>query len=378
MPSPENGARLHEVLEELRASAPPAPEHLRARIDQLAAAEPAGRHTFRERISLRGALLVLAPAVVVIGLGAAVIGGISGAGRTDEIEEAAVGRDAESSAPTPRDPARNQSGPAAGSDGSGPAPSTVWKARATGETAEVARRRAPSAGLPPARRRAQDYRASLRLRVDGLDNLSRRTKDAIRMTRGWGGYVVSVDYDIPGRQGDARLELRVPVQHVQAAVQRFSELGTILAEDIAIRDVQGQLDRYTRDLLALRERIAKLRADLREPGLSERERAHLELRLARARRALAERSAERAALARRASFATVSLTLTTRQAAVATDSEGRVERALEDAGSVLAKEVAFGLYALIVAAPFLVLAAAAFFATRVARRRADERLLERI
>ncbi|MDQ3992481.1 MAG: DUF4349 domain-containing protein, partial [Actinomycetota bacterium] len=258
------------------------------------------------------------------------------------------------------------------------APSGVWNARATraGE-ALTTRRRAPSAGLPPARRRAQDYRASLRLRVDGLDDLSRRTKDAIRMTRGWGGYVVSVDYDIPGRQGDARLELRVPVQRVQAAVQRFSELGTILAEDIAIRDVQGQLDRYTRDLLALRERIAKLRADLREPGLSERERARLELRLARARRALAERSAERAALARRASFATVSLTLTTRQAAVATDSEGRIERALEDAGSVLAKEVAFGLYALIVAAPFLVLAAAAFFATRVARRRADERLLER-
>ena len=382
MSSPENGTRLNDALDELRVSAPPAPDRLRTRIDQLAATEPARRPTLRERFSLGRALMVVAPAMLAVALGAAVIGGISGAAR-DSADEAAVRRDSATPerAPelAPGIPQTNPGRTAKKHTQNAPA------GEASDASAQIEARRAEqrlrgsSTGLPTARRRAQDYRASLRLRVDGLDDLSSRTKQAIRLTRGWGGYVVSADYDIPGAEGDARLEVRVPVQHVQAAVQRFSELGTILAQDIAIRDVQGRLDRYTRDVLVLRERIAKLRADLREPGLSDRERARLELRLARARRAVAELSGERSALARRASFANVSLTLTTRHAAAApTGKEGRIERALGDAASVLAKEVAFGLYALIVAAPFVLLAAAAYFAARAGRRRADDRLLERV
>ncbi len=81
-------------------------------------------------------------------------------------------------------------------------------------------------------------------------------------------------------------------------------------------------------------------------------------------------------LARRASFATVGLTLTTQDAAEAIPAQpGRIERAARDAASVLAREVAWILYVLIVAAPFVLLAGAGAIALRTARRRADERLL---
>ena len=370
--SPDNETRMRRALDELRDNAPAAPERLRARIDALAATEPARRRALHERVSLRRALLLLAPAMLVLALGTAVIGAISGA--ADEgADEAVVRPDA---ARAPREVVeRSRPNGAVGPVGQS---STYESARAAGGGAAADQRlRGPTTGLPPAGARAQDYRVSLRLRVDGLDDLSRRTKEAIRLTRRWGGYVVAADYDVPGSHGDSRLELRVPVRHVQAAVQRFSELGTILAQDIAIRDVQRRLDRYTRELLALREQIAELRADLRRPGSSPRQRARLELRLARARQALTELSGARAALARRTAFAAITLTLTTRNAAtVPADDEGRLERAVEDAGAILVKELAFALYAIIVAAPFLVLAAAAYFVSRAGRRRADERLLE--
>ena len=241
--------------------------------------------------------------------------------------------------------------------------------------ANAGRRSVPA----PAKVRAQDYRASLTVRVAGLDELSKATQAAIRATRVWGGYVVAADYDVPGTEGASQLELKVPVQHVQAAIQRFSELGTLAAQDIAIRDVQGTLNSYTRQLMTITERIAKLRADLAAPDLTDRERTRLELQLVRSRNAAAELRAERAALRRTASFATVSLRLTTRDAAaVAPAPDGRVERILRDAGSILALELAFALYGLIVAAPVALLAAIAFFAARATRRRADDRLLGRV
>ncbi len=230
--------------------------------------------------------------------------------------------------------------------------------------------------LPPAKGRAQDYRASLTVRVPHLERLSEATQQAIRLTRGWGGFVVSAEFAAPGTDGVSELVLRVPVRSVQTAVQRLSELGTLAAQDVAIRDVQGQLDGHTRRLLALQEQIADLRARLAATDVPATERARLEARIARAQRQAAETRAARTTLARRASFATVTLTLTTEDAAAATPAPGRIERAARDAGAVLAKEVAWILYVLIVAAPFALLAAAGAVAIRTARRRADARLLE--
>ena len=228
----------------------------------------------------------------------------------------------------------------------------------------------------PAQGRAQDYRATLTVRLGSVDRMSDAMKKAIRATRAWGGYIVTANYNVPGSNGDAQLVVRIPVQHVQAAIQRFSGLGTLAAQDVSIRDLQSQLDSYTREWLATREKIAKLKVKLTQAE-TDAQRASLELQIAQAQKAAAELRAEQVALKRQASFANVTLTLTTRKAAAAVTKheDNRVVQTLKDAASILALELAFALYGLIVIAPIALLAAIIFFAARAGRRRADDRLL---
>ena len=164
---------------------------------------------------------------------------------------------------------------------------------------------------------------------------------------------------------------------MQEALVAFSELGAILSQNVSIRDLQGQIDRYTRDIRRLRDRVAALRASLLNPDLTTAERSRIEAELARARSRVAALEQGRRVLSRQGRFAKISLALTTQRAAAKEESPGRIERAVDDAGSVLAKEVALGLYALIVASPFLLLIALAILGARAGRRRADQRLLER-
>lgn len=56
---------------------------------------------------------------------------------------------------------------------------------------------------------------------------------------------------------------------------------------------------------------------------------------------------------------------------------GRIERRLDAAGDMLARELAVLVYALVVVAPFALLAAAWLVGTRTMRRRTDRRLLAR-
>jgi hypothetical protein len=367
--------RLARLIYELQATRPAPPEALRSRIDALAATESARRPTLFDGFSLRRALLVLAPAVVVVAVGAAVVQGVVSA--TSPAEEA------QSQAQLETNPAVNAY--EAQVQGRG----LSKPAREATDTTDSARSAAPpldqtlsaSKGLAfptisPGR--TQDYYADLRVRVDDLNDLSDRTQDALRLTRSYGGYVVSTNYrNRQSDEGDATLELRVPVGRVQEALVAFSELGAIVSQNVSIRDLQAQIDRWTRDIRRLRDRMAALRASLLNPNLTAAERARIESQLARARASVASLEQQRRVLQRQGRFAKISLALTTQQAAAKDESPGRIERALDDAGSLLAKEVAFGLYALIVASPFLLLLGLAIVGARVGRRRADQRLLER-
>ena len=348
--------RLARLIYELQAARPVAPEPLRSRIETLAATERARRPTLFERLTLRRALLVLAPAILVVSVGAAAVQGIVSATSDGDQVSPVAGRDV-----------RARRAPALGD----PAP-------------EAARPRvfeqslAPSGAVPTGPGRAQDYRAALRLRVDDLDDLSAKTQRALRLTRRYGGYVVSTTFRNPRTgEGDAALELRIPIARVQQALVAFSELGSIVSQDVRIRDLQGRIDRHTRDIRRLHDRVATLRAALLDPNLTKAERGRIETELEQARGRLAALEQERRVLNRQSRFAKISLGLTTQKPAAKRDEAGRIERAFDDAGSVLAKEVAFGLYALIVASPFLVLLALAFAGARAGRRRADQRLLER-
>jgi Domain of unknown function (DUF4349) len=369
-PEPDE-QRLARVIYELQAARPAAPEALRGRIETLASAESARRPSLLERLSLRRALLVLAPAVVVVSVGAAVVQGIVSA--SSPAEEAA-----EPVTPTNVSEVHGmESPPRAAAD---PTPSNVRERRLAPVTSRLATPdSATNRGFPTTSRgRTQDYYADLRLRVDDLDTLSDRTQQALRLTRRYGGYVVSTSYRNPrAGEGDATLELRVPIGRVQEAVVAFSELGSLVSQNVSIRDLQGQIDRWTRDIRRLRDRMAALRASLLDPNLTPAERARIESQLARARATVASLEQQRRTLQRQGRFAKISLALTTQQPTIKEESPGRIERAVDDAGALLAREIAFGLYALIVASPFLLLLALAIVGARAGKRRADQRLLER-
>jgi hypothetical protein len=55
---------------------------------------------------------------------------------------------------------------------------------------------------------------------------------------------------------------------------------------------------------------------------------------------------------------------------------GRFDRFLDNSGNILGKEAIAVLYALVVAGPFVLLAALLLLGDRTRRRRADHRLLE--
>jgi hypothetical protein len=348
--------RLARVIYELQAVRTAAPEALRGRVEALAATESSRRPTLLERLSLRRVVLVLAPAILLVSLGAAAVQGIVTAADDDRQIPFT-------------DPGAMSEAPAG----------DATQNRATLEAIQGARTQAPpSAAVPTAPGRIQNYQASLRLRVEDVDDLSAKTQQALRLTRRYGGYVVTTRFRNPRTDdGHATLELRIPIGRIQEALLAFSQLGAILSQDVSIRDLQGQIDTHTRDIRRLRDRITALKAALLNQNLTTVERARMVAELEQAQNRVATLEQERRLLTRQGRFAKVSLVLTTQKPAAKKDEAGRIERAFDDAASVLGKEMAFGLYAVIVAAPFLLLAALGIAGARAGRRRADQRLLER-
>ena len=237
---------------------------------------------------------------------------------------------------------------------------------------------APQRAPVPSRNRAQDYSAQIKLHVADHDELSEAVQSAIRSTRQLGGYVTYVDYGTSGsKDGNAELAVRVPVGRVQTAVARFSELGTILQQQTEIVDLQGRIDRITRDIQQRRDRIAKLEAELKDPTLSETERDRLEARLVRAKRGLANAAGERAGVIRQSRFAKLDLAFTTEKREEPAPPPSELRKTLDDAVGILAAELGVLLYLLIAGAPFIALAVLAWIGARAVRRGANERVLER-
>jgi len=332
-----------DPITQLRAAKPAASPELRERVRALVAIEPEPRQpSFLARLSLRRAVLVAAPAALALALGAA---GVIGLTRSSESERV-----------VPPPLAREKAGTA-----------TRALAPAGGAATDQA------ATLPPTAGRLQRYDAELRLRVNDLDALSAATQKAMRIVRSLGGYVASAAYDAPETgPGSAMLVLRVPTIRVQSAIVQLSGLGTILGQRIGIEDLQGQADTLADRITALQGEIASLRRQLETPDPTDDARAQLELRLAQARRELADVRAALEQTRTEGTLATVSVSLTTEQTARLQE-RGRLDRALD----ALAWEAAAALIALAIAGPLLLLAGGAWKLAAVRRRRAEERLLDR-
>jgi hypothetical protein len=142
----------------------------------------------------------------------------------------------------------------------------------------------------------------------------------------------------------------VPVANLQKAIASFTQLGTIVSQHISVADLQTGLDR-------------------------------LDARIASARRAGHERTLKRLerrrdALIREGTYARVSLQLTTAKPAAKQAAPSRFDRFWDNTGNILGKELIAVLYVVVLAGPFLLIAALLFLAERSRRRRADHRLLE--
>jgi hypothetical protein len=257
-------------------------------------------------------------------------------------------------------------------------PATLQRPTGQGLPATGPRTPAPSfsadqSALPPSGQRRQVYSADLRLRVS---DLSETTKKAISLTRGWGGYLVTVDYGSGQKSGEAYLVVRVPIARVQTAVARLTALGTIVADHVSIRDIQGQLNRRFGQMADLNAQIATIRAKLTDTSLTATQRAFFEAALAQREARLARLQDEQTAQKTRASFATVSLALETKKAAAVPPSEpSRIGEAMHNIGRVLVTEAEIVLYVLLIGAPFVVLGVLLWWSRRSLRRRSDEHLL---
>jgi len=314
----------------LRSETPAAPNELRERVALVAAAPPPPP---RRIFSLRRVAMVGGSAVAAASLAIAVGVGLKTAAVSDPNVQSF------SAEQLPRQPR---------------AATTVQEgeANAVGPLLDANLQRSAAAPAPTPGR-AQDYTAALTVLVDGTEDLSATTQRALRATRRLGGYVVTVRYGAPEpTEGTATLRLNIPVSRVQAAIVQFSGLGRILAQETQITDLQQSLDEITRQIRRLersggsKEQIAALRR-------------------------------KRAEINRRAAFATVNLDLTTHEPEQKATPPSRFDRAVDDATGVLAAELAIGAYALIVAAPILLLLGLAFAGSRAYRRYSDQRLLER-
>jgi Domain of unknown function (DUF4349) len=375
-----------DLTNELRLAKPRAPEQLRERVLTLSerpVREPRFNFSLPSRFTVRRVAFVAAPAVLAVAVGGAVIHGIANSGspaqqpavrsvigeRHGAVKTPLRAKTPTTLAPTGTVPTYDMASPKA----IGTPSQFVEQV----PQALSARGGASRAVLRPDLGRLQQYQAAMTVRVDGLDALSASTQKAMRITRSLGGYIVSAQTNA-AKEGSSALVFRIPIGRVQDAIAKFSQLGTIAAQNVRITDLQAQFNKLVKRVGALRVAIAKVDDQLADTSISNEQRVLLEERRARLAATLEAVRTSKARTSHRAALATVSLGLTTREAVVPAKPHhrGPLGRALHDAGTILAKEASWALYALIVLGPIAVIALLAFLLVRGGRRLSDRRLLE--
>ena len=225
--------------------------------------------------------------------------------------------------------------------------------------------------------RLQHTDASLQVRVPDVEHLSSATRAATRIAAALGGYAQSVQYKTPqGRSGTAYIELRVPAQNVQRALQQLAGLGTLVSQNVSVQDLEHALQLESEQIAQLRRRVAALHSALADPALPDAQRVLLQIKLAESKRALAQRLQARKGTVTAGTTARISLVLGTERSVVApVHHRGRMSRMLHSGLGFLGLEAMVALYALIVIGPFALLGGLAWGIARARRRRDEARLL---
>ncbi|HEX8714251.1 MAG TPA: DUF4349 domain-containing protein, partial [Solirubrobacteraceae bacterium] len=288
------------TIETLRAHAPRAPEALRLRVLEL---EP------RRMSPRRRLVLVVVPVAAAIAVGAALVHGFLGSSSPKPVAQQTLRAAAE---------------PAHGAGATGKAKLTPI----------------PSVAGAPAR--LQHTEATLEIRVKDASAAATR---ATRIATSLGGYAESVQYSSTSRS--SFVVLRVPAQEVKTAVARLAGLGTLVSQDLSVQDLQHDFDVETAQIAELRRTVAALQTALRNPSLPDAQRVLLQIRLANAKRSLAERLNARKGTVTAGTTARISLQLRTKSAVVpAPRPQGRLGRMLHSAVGFLGLEGTVALYAL--------------------------------
>jgi uncharacterized protein DUF4349 len=371
------------LVSELRANPPVAPERLRQRVLEGA---PAPR---RQRSRKRRLALVVLPIAVVLSVGAALVHGFVNSGSQAAGRPTlnaslggvpnAVHRAARPSSTTPESALTGKAGTSSWNAAT-QSPAGGYSLDQSKAAASSGKTLAPlthSQSLVIPKNRLVHATASLEVGVKG-SNLSDKTNEASQIVGSFGGYAQSVRYQATRRgQGEAILELRVPVQNAQKAIAKLGGLGRLLSQQVSTQDLQAKLTQQNSGIGSLRRAIAVYEKALQSTTLTATERVAIQIKLNNARHALARlRHARNGTLAAGAN-ADISLLLTTRNHAIVPAHHGgstRIGRLLGSAAHFLALEGIIVLYALIVLAPILLLGALGWWILRERRRR-DERLL---
>jgi len=346
--APRTSDETHRVavLDQLRAATLTAPEALRSRVLEAA---PSRRSAFAPRPSRRLVFAVI-PAAFALALTAAIVHGLT----TDSGSPVVAHHVAPS--------AKQFATPEAGGTSSGGSAQAAPKAPADSAQSTLA----PTGGTA----RLQHTDASLQVRVPDVEHLSSATRAATRIATSLGGYAQSVDYTTPrSGNGTAYIELRVPAQNVQRALERLAGLGTLVSQNVSVQDLQHALQVQSDQIAQLRRRVAALHEALADPALPDAQRVLLQIKLAESKRALAQRLHARNGTVAAGTTARISLVLGTEQSVVApAPNRSRTDRMVHSALGFLGLEAMVLVYALIVIGLGWAL-------TRLRRRRDEERLL---
>jgi hypothetical protein len=341
-----------DIVRELQAATPVAPQALRRRIRALEA-PPAKQLTARFR-GRRWVMLALPTAAAA----AVAVGAITGA--FDSNPQSA--RDA-TAPPTEQAPGvtNGATDSAAGS----------LKAAAPEATTALA----PAAGsVTPTTPRLERYAAQLTIEVKDSDAISKASQDAIAAIRALGGYVVTAQV-ANGETGSASLTFRVPHDRAQDAFVRLQGLGKIVQQNVQIDDLQETADRLDKAIARQRAQLAAVEARLLRTDLDPVERAQLEARRDVLKSQLAASRHGRTQTTNEARVATLQLELRTPDSSLVVPVESPFDRSLGRVVDILALEAVIVATAAAVLLPFALLGGAIWFGRRGLRRRMEHDLL---
>jgi hypothetical protein len=361
----EDPMRMAAVLDELRARrAEPRPE-LRITVAERLAAPPARA---RRVGALRPRRLVaaagIAVAVCVLGIAGLLS---SGGGSPQGVADSGASPSVHLALPVAT-----------------PSTSKNFSAAQTG-AGQTAVGATPSAAtrpvvISPAAGRLQDYQAWMRLRVTSTNRLSQVAQRAISLTRGFGGYVTRSDVNVAGtRSGTADLDVHIPIARVQDAIARFSSLGVIVGQHVAVADLQSSYDAARRRAESLRHSLALIEVRLADPKVTPEQRVALLGQRERARHALVGATQTATELTARGAYARLDLAFSTgaKAAPVVRHEDSRFVQALHRVGGILETATIGALYAVLLGGPVLALVALVLLGRSVRRRRSERALLAR-